>query len=105
MRFTRNHLKTLIDALHGMSEPSIEFEVYEQYPGRGMYGRSCLGFTTDSPLELHGAICAVLAEDATQAFCDDFDPNYEIEWFRLRPSMDSMGLSSILYYTNLELVD
>jgi hypothetical protein len=106
MEITREKLDSLIDSLHGMSSPSLEFELYENYPGRGMYGKACIGFTTDKPLTLHGAICALIAESTIHYEYSDMDdePEFPFEWFELSPQTDSMGLSSILYYTNLTLV-
>jgi hypothetical protein len=103
MHITNTQLDNLREALGDMSQPEFDFEVREDYSGRGMYNRECVGFVTDSPLELHGAICAVLAE--ANAEWDEDTDFYGIDWFLLKPRADSMGRSSILYYSNLQLVD
>lgn len=94
-------LTIIIDTLSDFSRPGIEFEMQE-YSGRGMYGNKCVGFVTDSPIVLHGAICAILAEQGKDA---EFDGNDfpEVAWFDLIPETDSMGRSSILYYRNLSI--
>jgi hypothetical protein len=104
MQMTNAQLNDLIDTLHGFSRPMIEFEMRDDYSGRGMYGKACLGFTTDSPLALHGAICAILAEQERDA--DNDGEIYEgICWYELSPATDSMGLSSILYYPNVQIAE
>lgn len=103
MNISNSQFAKLREALEDLSAPELEFQVREDYSGRGMYNRECVGFVTDSPLELHGAICAVLAE--ANAEWDEAADFYGIDWFRLRPNIDSMARSSILYYSNLQLVD
>ena len=104
MQMTNAQLNHLIDTIYGFSRPVIEFEMRDDYSGRKMYGKTCLGFTTDSPLVLHGAICAILAEQERDA--DNEDEIYEgICWYDLSPNTDSMGRSSILYYPNVQIAE
>lgn len=103
MQLTRSQLENLESALLDMSAPEFDFEIREDYSGRFMFNKTCIGFVTNSPLELHGAICALLAEDAANCLNEGFEPDYDVEWFSLRPQMDSMGLSRILYYPNLSV--
>jgi hypothetical protein len=103
MYITNAELAKLREALEDLSEPHVEFDVRTGYSGRGMYDSECIGFVTSKPIALHGAICAILAEANYEWGVDsDFA---EIDWFLLNPCTDSMGLSSILYYSNLQLVD
>lgn len=103
MQFTRSQLENLESALRDMSAPEFDFEIREDYSGRYMFNKQCIGFVTDDVLELHGAICALLAEDAKNCLSEGLEPDYDVEWFSLRPQIDSMGLSRILYYPNLSV--
>lgn len=104
MDITRTQLDALVDDLYDLSQPELEFEIRDDYSGRGMSGKTCLGFVTDNVTTLHGAICAILARaEATGEVSGDFyeGPN----WWELRASSDNMGRSGILYYPNLNVVD
>lgn len=56
-------------------------EVHEDYSGRGMYGRTCVGISTNAP----GVVIGFLLAEANVDFDD------------LPDSTDSMGLSTIYY--------
>jgi hypothetical protein len=103
MYISNTQFAKLREALEDLSAPELEFQVREDYSGRGMYESACVGFVTDSPLELHGAICAILVE--ANAEWDEDSDFHGLDWFLLKPRTDSMGRSSILYYPNLHLVD
>lgn len=104
MEITSKQIDLLIDRLYDVSNLNTEFETRLDYSGRYMHGKSCVGFVTDNPTKLHGAICAVLAEDETTAFDNDWPRDLEgISWYDLNPQVDSMGLSSILYYPNFSV--
>lgn len=73
---------------------SNELEFREDYSGRGMYGRTCIGIVCDDTL---GTLMQLV-----DAIRDELDISlYDVLG---SPKMDSMGLSSILYfpYANLE---
>lgn len=106
MKITQSQLDDLISRLYDISNLDTEIEVRTDYSGRGMYDTQCVGFTTDNPVKLHGAICAILAESTATAELEAYDSDFEgIDWYRLQPSTDGMGLSSILYYRNLQVTD
>jgi hypothetical protein len=103
MEITRKQLEALISEIHDLWN-APEFDVREDYSGRGMYGNECIGFVTDEPFKVHGAICAILSHIETQLDCDGeaYDgPN----WTDFVPLTDSMGLSSIVYYPQISIVD
>lgn len=62
-------------------------EVCEGYSGRGMYGKTCVGISTDSPLMV--AFCAgrIIGEDEDGEWGD----------FKLPTRMDSLGFDTIIY--------
>lgn len=67
------------------------------YSGRAMYGRQCVGVTTDDPFALIG--------DMLQALLDRGETDGELEMIRtlLKDTRtDSMGRSSIVYWPEVE---
>lgn len=71
---------------------SNELEYRMDYSGRGMFGRKCFGVVCDDPLSI-----AIMLADAirdTECFVGAYD---ELG----TPRMDSMGLSSILYFPSV----
>lgn len=67
------------------------------YSGRVMYGRQCVGVTTDDPFALIG--------DMLQAVMDRGEADGELEMIRtlLKDTRtDSMGRSSIVYWPEVE---
>jgi hypothetical protein len=59
-------------------------EYRERYSGRGMYGRNCVGVVCSNPLSL----CMTLGKEG-------FDVD-------LIPRTDNMGLSTIVYFPDLQ---
>ncbi len=82
---------SLIELLEG-----IGLEPYS-YSGRGMYGKRCLAVDTDSPLETM-AIIALEAVDVATELEDARDTIEALQY----PSSDSMGRSSVLYWSRIE---
>jgi hypothetical protein len=65
------------------------------YSGRGMYGQTCIGFVTDDEMSL-GMDLIIYLKDAGM---DDV-----IDIFRNAGSqMDSMGLSTIVYFPSISV--
>lgn len=64
------------------------FDVRLEYSGRGMYGRKCLGITTDNMGDMF-----VLGQLL-----------HEHDWMG-RPSTDSMGRSAIVYWPSVDTTD
>lgn len=84
--------------------PEFGGVIRDDYSGRSMYGNTCVGFVTDSAVQLHGAVCAILA--AAEAKAEESGLDYtDVFWYDLTPETDSMGRSSILYYRNLQVMD
>ncbi len=65
-------------------------EVYENYSGRGMYGETCVGITTDNPIMV--AYCAGLVAGEARAEGDDSWDDFE-----LPTRTDSLGFDTIIY--------
>jgi NADH/NAD ratio-sensing transcriptional regulator Rex len=66
--------------------------VRTDYSGRGMYGRTCVGFDLDSTsdvLRLGGVLSEILDEQAYQEFVD-------------RMATDSMGRGIIVYFPGIK---
>lgn len=78
---------------------SFEIEMRPDYSGRGMYGKTCVGFVTDEPTKLAMAIAATLA--LMEREYDEYDKEIDFPyWNELNVAVDNMGLSSILYFSN-----
>ena len=67
----------------------IDGEVYENYSGRGMYGKTCLGITVEN---LEKALFKLGRESADGSF------SKELERFET----DSLGRSFIIYFPRLQ---
>lgn len=70
----------------------------EDYSGRGMFGRTCIGITCDEPLRVVLELAAHLMEAMPEL------GSYDLMDALGTPRMDSMGCSSILYFPHLEVV-
>ena len=88
------------------SVEDCNFEPYYDYSGRGMYSKSCYGFTIDqftSPADAMLRVICNLAENST------LEPEETLEFLqklsKSRANQDSMGLGSIVYFQNLEMPD
>jgi len=82
--------KLLIEAA---TELGIEAELYEDYIGRGMYGKTTTGVTTEDPIKLLGAALAIAYEIGLDGMHEE-NPFLSIsEGLKT----DSMGHGSIIY--------
>jgi hypothetical protein len=64
----------------------------QRYSGRGMFGRECLGFSTDDPIAVTAEIVGGLAdEDLRDRVITAFQ----------NTRTDNLGLSIILYFPNI----
>jgi hypothetical protein len=71
---------------------------YRAYSGRGMYGKYCLGITHSHPVEVITTLFSVALEfDWTREELVDLCNMLESS------RTDSMGLSTIIYWSKLEL--
>lgn len=91
-------VETMIDAA------GIDYEIRDDYSGRGMYGDSCFGVVVEPSDE--GRVLYAIGYAA--GYCDaDYDSDDETDWDGLARSArtDSMGLSMILYFPGWTLTD
>ena len=66
------------------------------YSGRGMYGKSCIGFVTDlSPFSLGLELALFLNREDRTEMVDTFS--------QTRVNEDSMGLSNIIYFPSRQV--
>jgi hypothetical protein len=74
-----------------------EYELHEDYSGRCMYGRECIGFVTEESA-FNVAINLAI-------YLNDFDEEGAtlLDKFNTRASEDSMGLSHIVYFPSLSV--
>lgn len=71
----------------------IDGEIHPDYSGRGMFGKTTVGFSCDSTSELIAEIISNAHE-----FVNYDDEDYiEPEFSNVTLSMDSMGLGVIIY--------
>ena len=85
-----------------------EGDLRPDYSGRGMYGVTCLGFTTDGgPGKFQMQLAKILAPRYLHLDLDYGDPDLdEIEETLDAlgdPNCDSMGLSTIYYYRSIQV--
>lgn len=74
----------LIDAIE-----SADFEVTEDYSGRGMFGKRCIGFVAPNPLALAQVVAYIYDEDQRHQIAD-------------KATYDNMGTDVIIYFPTLE---
>lgn len=86
-------LKSICDA-----DPD-SFQLYKDYSGRGMYGRTCVGVVCSSGIALASAVMEEIA--ANYIGDDDFDMN-EVAYAFSKGSEDSMGRDTIVYFPGTE---
>jgi len=87
----------LEDLIQHLEDCDVINDVRTDYSGRGMYGATCLGFTTSEPENLMMEIGTWLhlREEAD----DDFDLRLPFT----RSATDSMGLSTIIYWPSMQV--
>lgn len=73
------------------------------YSGRGMYGESCIGITTDDPLATVFDIAHWIGSRYTNDISDDLLMTLEVLNGIIRDNVrqDSMGRSMIIYWPRL----
>lgn len=76
------------------NEQDLNFR--DDYSGRGMYGRKCVGITCYSPLATLADLFAYIVDS------DDEICGGEVLETLGKPKMDSMGMEKILYFPNVE---
>jgi hypothetical protein len=77
------------------------------YSGRGMYGRNCLGITTNNPTK-----CGIQLTLKVVSYLADFFEDTDImeiidiveDTLTSRVCTDSMGMSSILYFPEIDYI-
>ena len=94
--------RTQVDMLQDFAD-DYDYDLREDYSGRCLYGRSCIGFVTDdSGFTVAMNLCSYL---------NDMDPDNEdpdvsdiLNAFqRTSASEDSMGLSRIIYFPSVSV--
>lgn len=97
---TSAELDKLLNDLYDYSNLSnIELNINTSYSGRGMYGKECVGFVTDNSLVFVMALTSYLTEQ------EGYESDTYPRWYDLNPQVDSMGLSSIVYFRNWQLAE
>lgn len=81
------------------------------YSGRGMYGRTCLGYVGDDPAGATLELARIVAyqEDPDMDESEyTFDQVMDVLRMAMdelgQPSRDSMGLSTIYYWTRVQVI-
>jgi hypothetical protein len=76
------------------SDQGIE-DLYKDYSGRCMYGKQCIGFVSDqNPFDLGIALAQFLRNEDNELL-DAFE--------NAGAKMDSMGLSTIVYFPSISI--
>lgn len=95
MEITRTQLDEILDALVNLGVNVGEDSIREDYSGRYMYGKTCLGIVLQSYVEiakLAMALQTVLGDSPAADIVDHL-------------ATDSMGLSMIAYFPGVTLED
>lgn len=95
---------TQLSKIENFMDIDIEEDVRTDYSGRGMYGRTCLGYTGGSLVEFVAAVALVLVED---------DPHADDDAWTLLEKIaeigdgyeDSMGRGRITYWPGLTVAE
>lgn len=66
------------------------------YSGRGMFGKECLGVTTDNPIKM---VCEVIAAFSVKV--NDIETVEELTKVLGKAQTDSMGRDTIVYWPSL----
>jgi len=83
----RELAEAIVEALN---ESGFEAELYEDYSGRGMYGRTCTGVSLEG--DIADALEAVIS--CADKFVDeDLDPRFSVGTIH----SDSLGCGTIIY--------
>lgn len=69
----------------------------EDYSGRGMYGKTCVGITCDRPLSVLVSIFAYIMESNDELSGD------EVKHILGEPYEEAMGTRHILYFPSLKM--
>ncbi len=86
-KLTTEQAESILSVLQ-RTEPDAELR--SDYSGRGMYGRTCLGFVVRNPQIIGAAVAIGLA-------CTDIDP---VEMMS-HAARDSMGRDFIIYFPEI----
>ena len=98
-------MSTIQELLKEFCKDSSEVSFRNDYSGRGMYGRRCVGITGRE-----SDCMAVIAEVITDChnrceFDEDFDFGKAVDILLRCQSRDSMGLDVIIYWPNLKPIE
>lgn len=89
----------ILDQAHGFS-----VDVRDDYSGRGMYGKTCVGFVTDSPIKFAMTLASVLT--GWERDYDESGEDYDFPvWYDLTVATDNMARDAIVYFPNLQIED
>lgn len=71
-------------------------DVYDDYSGRSMYGKTCFGFTTEqylNPIQIMVDLTIVLVEEGEEELARTLSKNV---------CQDNMGLGTITYFPSVQ---
>lgn len=92
-------VEALVDAL----ELDDDVTIHRKYSGRGMYGKTCIGFSGSNPLSTITEAMGSVVEDQ---FNSEDGLEWALEFFEMISSMrkDSLGLGEIIYFPGYDTV-
>lgn len=99
IKTSQETLDAIVDRLYDYNVG--ELSIRTDYSGRGMYRKECIGFVVDKPTQFLMALTVTLFELADPDCGLDDCP----DWHDLRSAQDSMGLSTIVYFPNWQVID
>lgn len=88
-------MSDIANLIKGFCEDKSEYTIYEDYPGRGMFDRRCLGVVVENGYSYMDMMIALTQYLGEQGY-DDVDLKLE------GVSVDSLGLDTVVYFPNIE---
>ena len=104
MKISRKLYTEISEAVEAI-EVTEDLSWRDDYSGRYMYGKNCVGVVTDKPMKVCMALAVVLEEMHNDEFRDLKELSEIPLWYHLNPLTDSMGLRTIVYFPNLQVAD
>ena len=86
----KNERQLAVDIIRNYCEDN-DLEFRDDYSGRGMYGKRCIGFVAFDTLDDLIEICDRIRDEGIESASEVLG----------RPCIDSMGLQTIIYFPSL----
>ena len=103
---TQEQVDAVTAILYDMYATASDVDFRSDYSGRGMYGKTCVGFVVQTPAVGLMSVGAALAEVLRSADEDDVDYNEKLNLLHFMVTnacIDNMGMDMIVYFPGVTL--